>query len=93
MTGLSYYIYFRVAEQQAEILETRIHAMQAELRQATGISGRLMKKHGEPLLWMEVYENVSDVGKFEQALAAAVEKFEITECLQSGSIRKTECFS
>ena len=93
MKRLSYYIYFRVAEQQAEILETRISAMQTELRQTTGISGRLMKKHGEPLLWMEVYENVSDVGKFEQALAAAVEKFKLVECLQAGSARKTECFS
>ena len=93
MKGLSYYIYFRVAEQQAEILEARIRAMQAELRQTTGISGRLMKKHGEPLLWMEVYEQVSDGGKFELALAAAVEKFKLVECLQPGSIRKTECFA
>ena len=93
MTGLSYYIYFRVAEQQVEILETRISAMQTELRQTTGVSGRLMKKHGEPLLWMEVYENVSDAGKFEQALAAAVEKFKLVECLQVGSTRKIECFS
>jgi len=93
MKMLSYYIYFRVAEQQAEILETRISAMQTELRQTIGISGRLMKKHGEPLLWMEVYENVSDVVKFEQALAAAVEKFEIVECLQAGSARKIECFN
>lgn len=93
MTGLSYYIYFRVAQQQAEILATRISAMQTELRQTTGVNGRLMKKHGEPLLWMEVYEQVSDGEKFERALTAAVEKFKLTECLQAGSIRKTECFN
>lgn len=93
MKGLTYYIYFRVAQQQTETLETRIRAMQTELRQTTGVSGRLMKKHGEPLLWMEVYENVSAVGKFEQALAAAVEKFKLVECLQAGSTRKTECFN
>lgn len=93
MTQLCYYIYFRVVEQQAETLETRILAMQTELRETTGVSGRLMKKHGEPLLWMEVYEQINDVGEFERALAAAVEKFKLLECLQPGAVRKTECFT
>ena len=92
MTGC-YYIYFRVAQQQAEILEIRIRAMQAELRETTGIAGRLMKKRGEPLLWMEVYEQVSDTGDFERALTAAVEKFKLAEYLQPGAARKTECFN
>lgn len=92
MTSYSYYIYFRVAEQQTESLESRIHTMQAEIKQTTGIAGRLMKKRGEPLLWMEVYESVSDIEKFERVLTVAVEKFKLVECLQPGSSRKTECF-
>lgn len=88
-----YYIYYRVDGRHAQTLEVRIRNMQAEMRERTGVCGRLLKKCGEPLLWMEVYESINDPANFEQALADVVEKYSINDCLQPGSSRKTECFS
>ncbi len=58
----------------------------------TGTAGRLMKKRGEPDLWMEVYENVADDAKFEWELGVAVNQFQVLEFLQPGSGRQIECF-
>lgn len=90
---LSYYIYYRIEERHGAELETRIRNMQADLRTRTGIPGRLLKKRGDPLVWMEVYEDVSDSAALERTLAELVEKYGINECLTPGSARMTECFS
>ncbi|MFI4922858.1 MAG: DUF4936 family protein, partial [Burkholderiales bacterium] len=57
---LNFYIYYRVEPAGAAALDARIHEMQTALHNQTGIAGRLLKKRDEPLLWMEVYENVAD---------------------------------
>ena len=54
----SYYIYYRVAPDKAEGCAPKIKELFAAVKQATGVAGRLLKKRGEPLLWMEIYENV-----------------------------------
>ncbi len=59
----------------------------------TGIEGRVLKKRNEPLLWMEIYENVEDDAKFEWALAEAAAASGIARLLQDGSSRHIECFS
>ncbi|HSD61362.1 MAG TPA: DUF4936 family protein [Burkholderiales bacterium] len=87
-----YYIYYRVAPEHAAGLEPRVRAMQAALAAETGIAGRLMEKRDEPLLWMEVYERVTDAGSFEQSLARWVKEHRLAEGLQPGSQRRTECF-
>ena len=51
-----------------------------------------MKKRNEPLLWMEIYENVPDEASFEWELAEAVSGSGIANMLQPGSGRHTECF-
>ena len=62
------------------------------LKQSTTIAGRLLKKRSEPLLWMEVYENVRDDAKFELELQQATVQLKLGECLQEGSSRRLECF-
>jgi hypothetical protein len=89
---LAYYIYYRVAAEQSAVCGKKVGALLDAVRAATGISGRFMKKRGEPLLWMEVYESVDDPVAFEQALAAAVAASGFADCLQAGSGRRTECF-
>lgn len=89
---LSYYIYFRVESRHAETLWPRIHEMQAALLDKTGVHGKLLKKRHEPLMWMEVYENVNAAARFEQALGTAVEQYRINDFLPAGSARNTECF-
>ena len=88
----SYYIYYRVDPAQAEAAMPRIKQLLDAVRNTTEIPGRLMKKRGEPELWMEVYENVADAEKFEWELAEAVSKLKATEFLPPGGGRHIECF-
>jgi hypothetical protein len=88
----SYYIYYRVDPAQVEAAELRTKQLLAAVEKATGTAGRLMKKRGEPNLWMEVYEGVAEEAKFEWELAAAVNQLEAIEFLQPGNGRHVECF-
>lgn len=88
----SYYIYYRVAPHHAEDCEARVLELFSTLRQATRVSGRLLKKRGEPLLWMEVYENVRDDAAFERELQQAATRLKFAQCLLAGSARRIECF-
>ena len=88
----SYYIYYRVAREQAETCETRVLELFTAVKQATGVAGRLLRKRSEPLLWMEVYDPVRDDAKFELELEQATAQSKLGECLQEGSTRRLECF-
>jgi hypothetical protein len=88
-----YYIYYRVDAADEPALQTQIHNMQARLKCRTGVAGRLLKQRENPLLWMEIYENVEDSAGFERALGRAVDEFEVEMFLASGTQRAMECFS
>jgi hypothetical protein len=88
----SYYIYYRVAPARAESCELRVLELFSALKQSTTIAGRLLKKRSDPLLWMEVYENVRDDAKFELELEQATVQLKLLDCLQEGSSRRLECF-
>jgi hypothetical protein len=87
----SYYVYYRVTPENAAKCEARALELIAAIREATTVAGRLLKKRSEPLLWMEVYDNVRDDAKFELELEQAVTRLKISECLQEGG-RRLECF-
>src|SRR5262245_48157843 len=89
---LSYYIYYRVQPEKTGSCELAVRQLIAAVRQATGISGRLLAKRGEPNLWMEIYENVADEAKFEWELADTVGRLRLQEFLLPGSGRHIECF-
>ncbi|MBI4190763.1 MAG: DUF4936 family protein [Betaproteobacteria bacterium] len=72
--------------------EPWINQLLDAVSKATGITGRLMKKRGEPHLWTEVYENVTFEVKFERELAEAVGKLNATGFLQTGAGPHIECF-
>src|SRR4051812_50125631 len=84
----SYYIYYRVTPEKAESCEVRVLELMSAIKERTGIAGRLLKKRSEPLLWMEVYENVRDDAKFELALEQAVGQLDLADCLQDASERR-----
>ncbi len=87
-----YYIYYRVDPGKAQACEPKIKELLAAVERATGIAGRLLKKRGEPHLWMEVYENVSDEAKFEWELADIADQLKVKEFLEHGTTRHVECF-
>ncbi|MFN7085516.1 MAG: DUF4936 family protein [Burkholderiales bacterium] len=88
----SYYIYYRVAADKAEACEAKIRELLATVEEATGISGKLLKKREEPLLWMEIYENVAHAEPFEATLARAAIRLGVQDFLQPDSGRRVECF-
>lgn len=88
----SYYIYYRVNPEKAEDFELRIRDLLAAVEKVTGVTGRLLKKRGEPLLWMEVYENVNDEANFEWELADIADQFKVKEYLEPDTTRHCECF-
>ena len=88
-----YYIYYRADAADESALQIQVRNMQARLKCRTGVAGRLLKQRGNPLLWMEIYENVGDAAVFEQALSKAVDEFEVEMFLASGVQRAMECFS
>jgi hypothetical protein len=89
----NYYIYYRVDAAKTGPCAVAVEFLLDAVRRETGIAGRVLKKRNEPLLWMEVYENVDDDAKFEWALAEAVAASGIAKLLQAGGSRHTECFS
>ena len=88
----AYYVYYRVAHsREADCRKAALEILDA-VQRSTGIAGRLLKKRDEPLLWMEVYENVRDGRAFESRLAHAVARSGMQDCLEPGGPRRVECF-
>ena len=88
----SYYIYYRVASDRAATCEAGVLELFSTMKQATNIAGRLLRKRSDPLLWMEVYENVRDDARFELELEQAVAQLKLTDYLHADSARRAECF-
>ncbi len=88
----SYYIYYRTGADASQI-RAAVTAMQAELAEATGVAGRLLSRVDDRTTWMEVYEDVADPDRFEQELAACVERFGMRSLLQAGAARHVERFT
>jgi hypothetical protein len=88
----SYYVYYRVAPDSASSCEAKVLELFTNVQQMTSVTGKLLKKRSEPLLWMEVYENVRDDAKFELALSQAVTQLKLADCVQDASERRVECF-
>ena len=90
--AFNFYIYYRVDPQKAGACEPLVRQLFEAVREATGIQGRLLKKHGEPNLWMEVYEGVADEAKFEWELAEIAGRLKLQDYLQADTTRHLECF-
>ena len=87
-----FFIYYHVAPGREAIAREQVYRLQAKLAATIGVHGRLMTKRGEPRLWMEVYEAVSDAARFEHALDNAVQELAMAEQLAPGTRRHVECF-
>ncbi len=88
----NYYIYYRVPAENAARARTTVSALQRELSETTGISGRLLRRRDDETTWMEIYENVPDAARFEAEIAALVERHRLGALLVPGSSRKQEVF-
>jgi len=89
---LGYYVYYRVALDQAERAQRVVAALQEEVLKRTGVRGRLLHRRDDPVTWMEIYEGIADERAFDASLAAAVERCAFPSVLAAGSQRITEIF-
>ncbi|MGA7179271.1 MAG: DUF4936 family protein [Thiobacillaceae bacterium] len=91
LSGLiSVYVYYRVAQCDWNEAENLIRSLQARLACRSGIAGRLLKKRGEPGLWMEVYESIAQLEAFERHLAQLEDEFDIAVFIDG--VRHREVF-
>jgi hypothetical protein len=88
----SFYIYYKVPEQIAADLRDRIHNLQTNITNAIGVTGKLLVKLNEPLLWMEVYENIDDHHIFSNALQKEISALGLADFFEYNP-RKIEIFS
>jgi hypothetical protein len=89
---LAFYVYYRVDPVAADAARARVDALFDRLEQRCGVRGRLLTKRGEPHLWMEVYEGVSDAAGFESTLEAEAAGLGLDALLRAGNRRTVEAF-
>ena len=86
------YIYYRIAAPHAAAARAAILATLRAMKERCGIVGRLYEGESEPLLWMEVYENVHDKERFEMTLNDLLSAHRFASFLAAGSERRIERF-
>ena len=86
------YVYYRIAADHAAAARAAVAAVLRALEERFGIVGRLLQGADEPLLWMEIYENVPDLERFEAALEGELTVQGFADHLAPGSARRTERF-
>lgn len=87
-----YYVYYRVDPARSMEANAAVQQVGFEVEAELGIPSRRLRKRDEPMLWMEVYENVASVAAFESALEHAVNKSGLLQYLPAGERRHVECF-
>ena len=86
------YVYYRIDPAHASSARRAITAILETLEERSGLAGRLLQRQDDPMLWMEVYENVRDPTRFEQMLASLLEAHRFAQFLAPSSARKIERF-
>ena len=88
----SLFIYYKVDLAQRDAALAAIRVALGEVEGATGASARLMCRVEDPATWMEVYENVADIGALERALDAVVRAHALERFMKAGTQRHAERF-
>ena len=86
------YVYYRVDPARAGAARETLAAVLASIEERAGVTGRLLQRQDEPMLWMEVYESVHDPARFEVMLADLLDTHRFSQFLAPGSTRKIERF-
>ena len=65
---MNYYIYYKVAPEQAAELRPRIEGLFSIVESELGVRGRWMRRRDDAATFMEVYEGIGDAAAFEALL-------------------------
>src|SRR5690242_6924273 len=85
------YIYYQVPKENIASIRRAAMALLSDLKASAGISGRLLRRRDDPATWMEVYEGITDLEKFELDLDEAVDRHGL-DALLAPSRRQREIF-
>jgi hypothetical protein len=80
----SYYVWYRVVG-DAAAARAAVDEVLREVFAVAGVGGRLLVRRDDPRTWMEVYEDVADTARFEDALAAAARRHDVARIAQDGN--------
>ena len=86
------YIYYRIDVGHAIAARRAIADVLGRVEARAGVAGRLLRRLDEPLLWMEVYENVREPGRFEAILDELLAAHRFGQFLAPGAARTIERF-
>lgn len=75
---MNYYVYYKIAPEQAAALRPRVDALFAVIQKQYGVRGRWMRRRDDPGTYMEVYEDVKDEAGFEALLEREGAKLGLT---------------
>jgi hypothetical protein len=81
-----YYVWYRV---EGDVIAARaaVDALLRDIYATVAVQGRLLVRRDDPRTWMEVYENVTAPGRFEEALTAAALRRDVARFAQGGNRR------
>lgn len=85
-----FYVYYRIDPRQADDAEAAVRTMLARLAGRGGASIRLLQKCDEPMLWLEVHENIADAAAYAARLADEAARADLARFLVGP--RRIECF-
>ena len=85
-----FYVYYRIDLARVPLAARVVQSFQDEIFRRTGVRGRRMHRRDEPLLWMEVYDQVAATIDLSTVLAAPPD--EVLALLAPGAARTVECF-
>lgn len=84
------YVYYRLDPRHADEAETLIRALMARVACRAGVMAQLLKKRGEPLLWMESYTGITDAEIFLRELSSLADEYDVGVFIDGE--RHQECF-
>lgn len=90
--SVSCFVYYRVLADRIPEATLAARKVINRIQALTGVSARLMTKTGEPLVWMEVYEDVEDQTAFLSTMRICVEHADLERWLDGDRQRHVELF-
>lgn len=91
-SSCSVYVYYRLRDGARARAANAADDLQKRVAERTGVRGRLLVKRGEPLLWMEIYDDVVDIERLLDALSAEASRLDFDALLQPEMPRTLEVF-
>jgi hypothetical protein len=78
-----YYIWYRV---QGDVIAAHaaVDGVIKDMYATVGVLGRRLVRRDDPRTWMEIYENVADARRFEEALRMAEQRRNVAEFIEGG---------